>query len=199
MKKRYIVLAAAAALCLLSGCGRTEYYHGSLTSTSSMPAESGISRPNYSIPLTTAPEIALTDVLSSKQNEFIVQSGNFSWSYQKNGKLESVIACGAHPLDQNQQKGNKLKIPEYQGTDAVSYSVSWVVEPDKLTVREWDISKLGDTEAEPDSVSDLEDIVTLVDLKPGRVYELTAVWDEGKLGQNQFYGEASYTLLTEQG
>lgn len=198
MKKRYIALAAAAALCLLSGCGRTEYYHGYLTGTSSMPAESGSSRPNYSIPLTTAPEIALTDALSSKQSEFIVQSGNFSWSYQKNDKLESIIACGTHPLDQNQQKGNKLKIPEYQGTDAVFYVISWIVTPDKLIVREWDISKLGDTEAAPDAENTYED-ATMAELKPGKVYELTAVWDEEKLDQNQFYGEASYTLLTEQG
>ena len=39
----------------------------------------------------------------------------------------------------------------------------------------------------------------MAELKPGKVYELTAVWDEEKLDQNQFYGEASYTLLTEQG
>ena len=99
---------------------------------------------------------------------------------------------------QNQQKGNKLKIPEYQGTDAVFYVISWIVTPDKLTVREWDISKLGDTEAAPDAENTYED-ATMAELKPGKVYELTAVWDEEKLDQNQFYGEASYTLLTEQG
>ena len=58
-----------------------------------------------------APVIRLTDSLSSTANQFEVQSGNYNLSYPDGKEMQGVVACGSHPLDQSQEKYEKLKLP----------------------------------------------------------------------------------------
>jgi len=146
--------------------------------------------------LTSAPEIVLTDPLSSALNEFRLQSGNYSWSVMENKEVQEVIACGAHPLDQAMEKTKRLKVPSYNRLDAIPFSVSCIIPPDKITVTAWDISNLGDTESKEESVTVYEN-KTLIELQPGKVYELTAEWSRDQLETRSFSGTASYTILTE--
>ena len=146
--------------------------------------------------LTSAPEIALSDALSSAYNRFEVRSGDYSWSYLDGKDTVSMVACGSHPLDANLEKAEKLKVPEYNRIEAAPYTVSAVVAPDRLTVREWDISQLGDMDAAAQSEADYEEAF-IINLKPDKVYEIVAVWDEAKLEGNGFSGEASYVVITE--
>mgnify|MGYP005953719227 CR=1 FL=1 len=146
--------------------------------------------------LTSAPEIVLTDPLSSALNEFRLQSGNYSWSVMENKEVQEVVACGAHPLDQVMEKMKRLKVPSYNRLDAIPYSVSCIIPPDKITVTAWDISNLGDTESKEESVTVYEN-KTLIELQPGKVYELTAEWSRDQLETRSFSGTASYTILTE--
>lgn len=146
--------------------------------------------------LTAAPKIELTDSLSSTINHFEVQSRSYSWSYLDGRETVSIAACGSHPLDINGEKAEKLTVPRYNQMDAAPYSVSAVVAPDHITVREWDISQLGKTEAAADSSTDYEG-TSFISLKPDRVYEIVAVWDQEQLEDNGFCGEASYAVITE--
>lgn len=146
--------------------------------------------------LSSAPTISLNDSLSSTLAQFEVSSGNYSWSYLEKGETVSLVACGMHPLDTDPEKVEKLKVPKYNGMDSVFYSLSCVVAPDSVTVREWDISQLGDVEAEESSPVNYGDSA-LIELKPGKVYEITVNWDESKFEFNGFFGEASYVVLTE--
>lgn len=146
--------------------------------------------------LTSAPEISLTDSLSSTLNQFQVQPGSYSWNYKEGKEVTGVVACGLHPLDANMEKSHKLSMPEYKGIDYVSYSVSCVIAPDRLIVREWDVSCLGETETVENSQTVYEDEF-FIKLKPNMVYEITAQWDKEKLEDNGFYGEGSYAFITE--
>ncbi len=146
--------------------------------------------------LTSAPEIGLADPLSSTLSRFAVQSGNYSWSYMDGAETVSMVACGSHPLDTNPEKAEKLKVTRYNLMDKTPYSVSAAVAPDRMTVREWDISQLGKTDAAESATTAYEDTF-LIDLKPDKVYEIVAVWDEEKLADNGFCGEASYVVITE--
>lgn len=146
--------------------------------------------------LTSAPTLSLNDSLSSTLARFEVSSGNYSWSYLEKGETVSLVACGMHPLDTDPETVEKLKVPKYNGMDSAFYSLSCVVAPDSVTVREWDISQLGDAEAEESSSVNYGDSA-LIELKPGKVYEITANWDESKLEFNGFFGEAGYVVITE--
>lgn len=143
-----------------------------------------------------APVIQLSDTLSSTVNKFEVQSGNYNLNYLDGKEMQGVVACGSHPLDKSQEKYEKLKLPSYNGIDYVPYLFSCRIEPDRLTVKEWDASQSGDTEA-----AEISDIVYedafLLELKPGKIYEITADWKEENLDKNGFYGKASYAVRTE--
>lgn len=154
------------------------------------------SKAKSDILLTSAPTLSLNDSLSSTLARFEVSSGNYSWSYLEKGETVSLVACGMHPLDTDPETVEKLKVPKYNGMDSAFYSLSCVVAPDSVTVREWDISQLGDAEAEESSSVNYGDSA-LIELKPGKVYEITANWDESKLEFNGFFGEAGYVVITE--
>lgn len=143
-----------------------------------------------------APEIRLTDVLSSKKNEFPVKSGNYSLNVPDGKETHGVVACGMSPLDENQKKMDVLDIPDYNGTEEFLYQFSCDTEPSKLTVHEWDASLLGETEAEAEATMSYEDAFIL-QLKHGKVYEIVAEWNEEKAETNGFYGEASYVVVTD--
>ncbi|MBT9776613.1 hypothetical protein GPL15_08860 [Clostridium sp. MCC353] len=147
-------------------------------------------------PLTDAPPVSLTDALSSTYNRFEVRSGNYSWSYLDGKETVSLVACGSAPLDANQEKADKLKLPENLRSEFTPYLVSCVVPPDRLIVNEWDVSQLGDMEAEVISTTEYTDSL-IIELKRDKVYELTAVWDEDKLKTNGFCGQAGYVVITE--
>lgn len=157
--------------------------------TSGEPAEEGLI-------LTSAPALYLSDMLSSTWNRTELHSGNYSWSYVEKGETVSMVACGTHPLDENSGGQDKLKLPEYNGIDFVSYTVSCDVTPDRIVVRAWDASEEGNIQAEPDSETDYAETL-FVELKPDRIYEITAVWEEELLEERGFCGEASYELRTE--
>lgn len=146
--------------------------------------------------LTEAPPLALQDSLSSSYQEFEVKSGNYSWNYPaENGEMTGIVACGAGPLDQTED-ARKLKIPDYQGIDAVPYGVRLSPMPDQLKVAEYDLEGTNAQEAEPLEEKNYEE-AGFVELKKNRVYQITAFWEEEKLEKNGFYGEAEYVVVTE--
>lgn len=197
-KRRFLYIMTAGML-LFSGCAVVQNdKEQQTTETESIQDGKGqqSTEAEEAVLLTSAPEIILSDSLSSTFNEFKVQSGNYIWNYSVGNEMAGEEACGFHPLDTQLEKADKLKLSAYQNMEEVSYLFSCVVQPDRVTVREWDIAKLGDTEAEADAEIVYEDAV-LLKLKPDKVYQLVAVWDETNLETNGFYGEASYAFITE--
>ena len=152
--------------------------------------------PSVDILLTSAPELTLVDPLSSTWYRFAIQSGNYEWSVVKDGEVQSVIACGSHPLDRVTERTERLKVPKYQRMDEVVYMVNCTVPPDRLTLVQWDVSALGDTEAAAEETRTYEGDTNIC-LKDGKVYEITAEWDSEKLKERGFSGTASYGVITE--
>lgn len=146
-------------------------------------------------PLSSAPAIRLTDVLSGTVNEYEVISGNYDWNYRDGDQMTSVKACGSHPLYEAQEK-DRLKLPRYNRMDYVCYSISCVKHPDRLTVNEYSVDDIGNMDARPLTSRVYED-APMAELKPGFVYELIVEWDEGNQDTNGFYGTASYVVVTE--
>ena len=144
-----------------------------------------------------APEIGLTDPLSSLLSEFRVRSGNYELNTQEGKRgVQGVIACGMHPLDENVKKQEVLVIPDYNGMDEVVYQMTCETEPDMVTIKEWDVSDIGNTESEPENCKTYEETF-LLELKHGKVYEIILFWAEDKAEENGYYGEASYVVVTE--
>lgn len=206
MKKYFSVIVFVLMLTLMA-CGRKEIPEETETGTmetvpgteeESISSEASLQETEEEeLPfLTSAPALYLSDALSSTLNRIELQSGNYSWSYLDKGETVSLVACGAHPLDKGAGEEEKVKLPDYNGIDFVSYYVSGEASPDSLLVREWDAADEGNVEKEPNSEKVYEETL-FIEIKPDKIYELVAVWEEEKLEKRGFCGEASYVLKTE--
>lgn len=216
MKYKRIFVGLLLILCMVitacSQSGKAEKNsENSITAASEMSAvsaesaalteldvsvESGTLTEEGDLLLTSPPVIGLSDMLSGTLNEFSLQSGSYEWSVMGNGQVQEVAACGSHPLDMTMENYDRLKVPKYNQLDAVLYRLSCVIPPDSVTVTVWDEESLGETETKAESVTVYED-QTMIELKPGKVYELSAEWSRDKLEERGFSGTASYAFLTE--
>ncbi len=148
--------------------------------------------------LTEAPLISLSDLLSSTMNSFELRSGSYEWNYMVEDEMQSIIACGAHPLDvQPDGEYEKLDVPDYNKIEEVLYSLNCSILPDIVTVRKWSSQDIGNTKAETVSTVTYYNNCDFVELQENMVYELTAEWNQELFENRGFYGTASYFFVTE--
>ena len=160
------------------------------------PAVGTSEKAHVDVLLTAPPEITLSDSLSSANTSFTLHSGTGEWSWADKDEITTSVACGSAPLDMDPEQAATLDVPDYNRLDSVPYLLSCVVLPDRILLREWDIQDLGAAEAEPLSETEYSEVLP-IELKKDRVYELVATWEEEKLEERSFFGEASYRFLTE--
>lgn len=151
--------------------------------------------------LTGAPVITLSDALSSSMDQLELQPGNYGnyeWNYKDNGQMEGGVTCGAAPLDKEEADYMPvLTIPDYNGLESVVYSVRAVVSPDAIILKEWDISDIGNYEAEPKRVVDHFCQPYFFKMEKNAIYEITAVWERSNLDVKGFCGKVSYVVRTQ--
>lgn len=147
--------------------------------------------------LTAAPQLKLSNPLSSTYNSFAISSGNYSWTAEENGLEKQTSAFETNPLQEsNYQK--KLKLPNYPADDIlISSSYSMNVQPDIFTVRQWDIADMNHSEAKEEKITVYYGRVNYIDLQKDKIYEFTAEWTKDNFPENKYYGTASYVAATE--
>jgi len=146
--------------------------------------------------LTEPPTMYLQDALSSAWNEFPVDSSTYGWSsLTEDGKVLCVDAAAKHGISGEVKGKEWLQVHEYSRHDAW-YSATFEVNPDSMSIREYDLLDLGDTN--PELLSEnISEIVGLLELKPRRIYEVTANWSEDGLEERGFSGTATYVFATD--
>lgn len=151
--------------------------------------------------LLSAPELELNNPLTSFYDPYIVQPGSDTWTVEENGEEKQKVSCGISPLDEAGLKKEKLKIPNYSTADGVMNSVPYLystkIQPDILTLRQWNIADSGDNQAKEEQITVYYGKTSIVELQRDKIYEFTAEWSKRNLPENKFYAEASYTVATE--
>ncbi|MDO5424840.1 MAG: hypothetical protein Q4F41_14050 [Eubacteriales bacterium] len=148
--------------------------------------------------LADAPAFSLTDALSSRYDPFEVKSGNYTWNCAENGVMKGIQACGAAPLEEAEMEAAaKLKLPDYNRMDSVTYTFSTVVDPDVLTVSVWSAEAIGKTEEKAETEEVYEGEMPMLELEAGKVYLFQAEWLEEAFEERGFFGKADYVLVTE--
>ncbi len=144
------------------------------------------------------PTLTMQDALSSAINFTYVESGTYEWNYSTGKPNEMASANASGPYVTVAVKGKEdewIEVRDYNGIDYAPYMLSWGIDPDRIRVKEYDLLDLGDMEPLVLEEYTLEDVYFL-ELRPRRIYEVIAEWDEGSNG-NGFYGEASYIFATD--
>ena len=145
--------------------------------------------------LTEPPTMYLQNVLSSYWNEFPVDSNTYGWSHLTDeGQVLCVDAAAKHGISGEVKGKEWLQVHEYSRHDAW-YSATFEVYPDNMSIREYDLLDLGDMNPELLSESDAD--LGLLELKPRRIYEVTANWSEDGFEERGFSGTATYVFATD--
>ncbi|MBR6666327.1 MAG: hypothetical protein IKL22_11515 [Lachnospiraceae bacterium] len=145
--------------------------------------------------LTEPPTMYLQDALSSTWNEFPVDSSTYGWSsLTEDGKILCVDAAAKHGISSEVKGKEWLQVHEYSRHDAW-YSATFEVNPDNMSIREYDLLDLGDMN--PELLSETNTDLGLLGLKPRRMYEITATWQEDKFEERGFSGVATYVFATD--
>lgn len=142
------------------------------------------------------PTLTMQDALSSAMNFIYVESGTYGWTYPTGNpnEMTTVNADGAFPtVAVKGHEDDWIQVTGYNGIDYAPYMLSWGVEPDRIRVKEYDLLDLGDMEPLILDEYTVEDVYFL-ELRPRRIYEVVAEWDESS---NEFYGEATYVFATD--
>lgn len=146
--------------------------------------------------LTTPPTMYLQDALSSYWNEFSVESSTYGWSsLTEDGKVLCIDAAAKHGISGEVKGKEWLQVYEYGNHDAW-YMARFEMSPDSMSIREYDLLDLGDMNPELLAETDAN-MVGLLELKPRRMYEVTAVWGEEGLEERGFSGTAVYVFATD--
>ena len=144
------------------------------------------------------PTLTMQDALSSAMNFTYVESGTYEWNYPTGNpnEMTTINASGAFPTVAVKGKEDEwIEVRDYNGIDYAPYMLNWGIDPDRIHVVEYDLLDLGDMEPLVLDEYTLEDVYFL-ELRPRRIYEVIAQWDEGSNG-NGFYGEATYIFATD--
>lgn len=195
-----LILCAVVAVCFLTNPKETTPYSDDESVDLVNVAEEGPEsfETNTSVQtLKSPPTMTLQDSLSSTLNFLDVESGTYSWSYSadSSGEMVSMEASGAFPTVAVKGKEDEwIQVRDYNGIDYAPYHASFDVDPDRLRIREYDLLELGDMEPEVLAEYTLEDVY-FMELRPRRIYEVTAEWDEDS--HKDFYGEATYIFATD--
>lgn len=186
-------------------------HHNDSTDNAANENNAAVSIEDGAVPvlLKEPPAVSVTDTLSSQINEFRLERGAFSWTYIDaelteegiydftNGNRVGTEATGLFPTSAAKMT-EWLKLPDYQNKKATwLYRFNCEVLPDKVTVREYSIFELGNEEAEIRSEKTYTKDMLILEIIPGRIYEITAVWDESHFEECGYYGDASYILVTD--
>ena len=133
---------------------------------------------------------APTLTVRSGCNTLQVRNSSAPWSWvQEDGSTCTIAIDAMRPLS-----GYVLKNEGIQPSSLPSV-LHWDVPPDRLTFSSYNISDVGNNNAE---VLDFEELhyPYIVNLKPGRIYDLYANWDESHIKTDGFCGSAEYVFHT---
>ena len=142
-----------------------------------MDPEGEADHPEAEEPLSGPPELKVI----WDGGEQAARTGNYSWEGPAvNGQNMAVIACGAHPLDNIDNR-------EFTQVKGEWLELFFPVEPDSITIRRWPGEDMGNTEAQG-TRKELDG--GYLAMEEGEwVYQIVAKWDRGT-----WNGEAQYHL-----
>lgn len=145
----------------------------------------------------------ITDPLSSYSHSgAMINTAGVSWSHtDSDGQANSFVADALHPLDES---ASPVKINRLYST-AVWLGFPAGFEPDKVTIKGWDISKKGDTSSETiyhpkteyeNNFPSEDDYTGFYQLESSTVYCVTVTYDSTKYAERGFSGTADYYFET---
>ena len=139
----------------------------------------------------TPPTLTVT---SANACSVTLKSSSYDWTYTQGLQSMTVIACGAHPLDENCRDITPVLEMPFTVSAAYFYTVTLDFgdnSPDSVSLRYWNDACWGDTEAQAETLSAQrqDDGTYTVEMIPSvGIFAVDALWDGSS---------ATYTFCTQ--
>lgn len=139
----------------------------------------------------TPPTLTVT---SANACSVTLKSGSYDWTYPQGLQSMTVIACGAHPLDETSRDITPVLEMPFTVSAAYFYTVTLDFSdnsPDSVSLRYWNDACWGDTEAQAETLSAQrqDDGTYTVEMIPSvGIFAVDALWDGSS---------ATYTFCTQ--
>ena len=123
-----------------------------------------------------------------------LKSSSYDWTYTQGLQSMTVIACGAHPLDETSRDITPVLEMPFTVSAAYFYTVTLDFgdnSPDSVSLRYWNDACWGDTEAQAETLSAQrqDDGTYTVEMIPSvGIFAVDALWDGSS---------ATYTFCTQ--
>lgn len=183
-----IFIIAVCIMMLMGGCGADE-------EAAPVPNENSVEATQREV-YETPPQIELF-LQTNKEASITLPASSYTWNCQiGDDQMVGGVADAPHPMEMDSPlvdlAGSALE---------ADYGFSVPAAPDELTVREWELADIGNSNA-PGLViasyyreeTESEDLT--VTLKSGKVYEFFMEWKKERLAETGFYGVAYYVCKT---
>ena len=137
-------------------------------------------------------------VTSANACSVTLKSSSYDWTYTQGLQSMTVIACGAHPLDENCRDITPVLEMPFTVSAAYFYTVTLDFgdnSPDSVSLRYWNDACWGDTEAQAETLSaQRQDNGTFRAELPQSdgIFAVDASWDA-----DDYQGAATYVFCTK--
>ena len=145
----------------------------------------------------TPPTLTVT---SANACSVTLKSSSYDWTYTQGLQSMTVIACGAHPLDETSRDITPVLEMPFAVSGAYFYTVTLDFgdnSPDSVSLRYWNDACWGDTEAQSETISAerQDDGTYTAELIPSvGIFAVDASWNT-----DDYQGRACYVFAGEAG
>lgn len=161
------------------------------------PKKGDVLTENNTEVLQIPPVMTMGDLFSSLMSYYEVKAGSYEWHYtDRDSDLMVAVSADAPAPQEAVKDQERLLVKQYNKMDSAPYGANFAVEPDRVTLKEYNLADMGNTEAEAISETVYEEVL-FWELKPCRIYEVIAEWEEANLVERGFYGKAHYVFATD--
>lgn len=135
-------------------------------------------------------------------DSLIVRSCGYTWNWPEGpGIMGSANADGPAPLSEGTHWDTLIFPKNSGGLSEYRYTLTIEVEPDELGVDVWDMTDIGNYDAQSEwsaayQGAEIAAADFSISLQAGKVYEIYIRWDEGKVDENGCSGIAYYVFKT---
>ncbi len=188
-------------ILVISGCGKKENNadEGSIPEVSSGVEEAS----GEDIAMAEArrePPVMELHPVSEEGDSLSVSACGYQWNWPEGAdQMGAAIADSAAPLSEG-APWNVLTLSE-NGGDTAEYSLAIEGKPDELGINMWNLSDIGNADAESSRTSVYQGAEIAagdftIELQAGKVYEIWVEWKEEKVAENGCFGTAYYVFKT---
>lgn len=201
-KKIYCMVLLGLTIFAISGCGQKVEDTGGADRTVSTAesVDSGESAGNAAETVYKEPPVIEIHPASGEGDALLIRPCGYTWNWPEGAEQMGTAVADSPAPTLEGTYWDTLMLSE--NSDEISeYKLTIEVIPDELGIDAWEMTAVGDSDAEADRIAVYQGVEIAEDdfvipLQAGRIYQIYMEWDKEKVSENGCFGTAYYVFMT---